>query len=80
MAFNHNNQFELQKEDLCIVDDNQLDILRNILNAETNHDITLEESKEIGKSLLTLFKALAGGRKVTFGRLKRSIKLQEELS
>ena len=80
MAFNHNDQSELHKADPYIIDDNQLNALRDILSTEINHDITLEETKEIGNNLLTLFKALAGGSKVTFGRLKRSIQPQEELS
>ena len=80
MDFNHNDQLESHKEDLFVVDDKQLDALRSILSTEINHDITLEETKEIGNNLLTLFKALAGDSKVTFGRLKRSIQPQEELS
>lgn len=80
MAFNHNNQSELRKEDLYIVDDNQLNLLRDIFSTETTYDVTLEETKEIGNSLLTLFKALAGNSKVTFGGIKRNIKPQEETS
>ena len=80
MTFNHNSQLESHKEDLFVVDDKQLDALRSILSTEINHDITLEETKEIGNNLLTLFKALAGDSKVTFGRLKRSIQPREELS
>ena len=80
MTFNHNNQLESHKEELFVVDDKQLDALRSILSTEINHDITLEETKEIGNNLLTLFKALAGDNKVTFGRLKRSIQPREELS
>lgn len=43
--------------------------LQAILKKE-GHDLTLEETKEIGKDLVEFYKILAGGRTVTRGGLK----------
>ena len=43
--------------------------MQSILKKE-GHDLTLEETKEIGKDLVEFYKILAGGRTVTRGGLK----------
>jgi len=46
------------------IDDKRIEELRAILEAEQERPVTHEEAKEVGESLVSVFKVLAGDREV----------------
>lgn len=46
------------------VNDERIEELRAILEAEQKHPVTHEEAKEVGESLISVYKVLAGDREI----------------
>lgn len=57
-----NNSFETKPEDSFIVDAEQIEALREIINAELRLEVSVQEAKKLGNDALLFFKALAGNR------------------
>ena len=46
------------------VNDEDIEVLRSILEREKNRKVTFEEAEEVGKGLVSLLETLANGRKI----------------
>ena len=46
------------------VDNERIEELRQILESEQNRPVTHEEAKNVGESLITVYKVLAGDREI----------------
>ena len=46
------------------VNDQDIEVLRAILEREQNRRVTFEEAEEVGKGLITVLETLANGRKI----------------
>lgn len=60
-----NNSLETKPEDGFIVDAEQIEALREIINAELRLEVSVQEAKKLGGDALLFFKALAGNRGIS---------------
>ena len=61
--------FEIQPEDGFVIDANQVEALREIINSELRLEVAAQEAKKLGNDALLFFKALAGNRNIVIDSL-----------
>lgn len=54
------------------VNDQDIEVLRSILEREQKRKVTFEEAEEVSKGLITVLETLANGRKIVVNREKES--------
>jgi flagellin-specific chaperone FliS len=69
------NQTRDRLADVYVDDKYQIERLRKILEKELGRPVSIQDAKEIGTDLVTLYKALAGERIITKGGLQNRDRL-----